>query len=31
MKKDIWVDIKQWQKDPEFRKAAREFVRRTTS
>ncbi|HLC89306.1 MAG TPA: hypothetical protein VJG49_04690 [Candidatus Nanoarchaeia archaeon] len=26
-KKDIWEEIKEWQKDPEFIRAAYEFVR----
>jgi len=30
-KEDIWEQIKEWQKDPEFIRAAREFVKRTTS
>ena len=32
MKDDkFWAKVREWQKDPEFRKAAKEFVKRTTS
>jgi len=30
-KKDMCEQIKEWQKDPEFLRAAREFIRLTTS
>lgn len=31
MKKDIFKQIIEWQKDPEFIRAAYEFIRKTTS
>ena len=30
-KEDIFEKIKEWQKDPEFIRAAHEFIKRTTS
>lgn len=27
----FWAKVREWQKDPEFRKAVKEFVKRTTS
>jgi len=33
IKKDekFWIDLKEAQKDPKFRKAVKDFIRRTTS
>ena len=27
----FWAKVREWQKDPEFRKAVKNFIKRTTS